>query len=624
VRYPVETLKWCKGRRSRWVRYGLMVLVVWGGWALRLYGLNWDQGHGLHPDERYITWVASSVRLPERWADAFDPAQTTLNPYMWPPDGRPAAARARLFSYGHMPLYLLVLTAGGDVNEARLALVGRVLSALFDTLTLVLTWALGRLLYGATVGVLAAAGAALTVLHIQLAHFATFDTIVTALICATLLSLARFVRDGRRRDALAAGLCMGLAVSAKFSAVLLGVPWLMAHALRWEQMGGERRGLRGLWALLAVSALVAGLVFALTNPFALLQPRALVDNLRTQGAMLQGGKDFFFTLQYHGTWPYLYPIEQQLRWGMGLPLGVMAWAGLIYAVARAWRRAPRPEEWLLLTWVVIYFGFVGGLPVKFMRYMLPVLPVALIYGLGLGVTVGKKGLWGGRFAGRRLRASLVVGVLASALLYSLAFLNVYRGEHPWLRLSRWMYEHIPSGATIAHEQWDHQLPLMLRAPGTFQSQALDMYAPDTPEKLRALLEGLARSDYMVVASNRLYGSLARWPERYPLSRRYYECLFSGQLGYHLAAVPGLERHPQLGPVALVADPWAAARLASPLPPERAQPAPWTLDLGRADESFTVYDHPRPLLFCNVARLSWDEMARSCGEWPALTSLESLE
>jgi hypothetical protein len=187
-----------------------------------------------------------------------------------------------------------------------------------------------------------------------------------------------------------------------------------------------------------------------------------------------------------------------------------------------------------------------------------------------------------------------------------------------------MYTHIPSGATIAHERWDQPLPLMLRPPDTFQSQALDMYAPDTLEKRRALLAGLAESDYLVVASNRLYGSVTRWPQRYPLSRRYYECLFSGRLGYHWVAVPELERQPQLGPLAWVTNPWAAAGLPAPLPPERAQPVPWTLDLGRADESFTVYDHPRPLLFRNVARLSGDEMVRSCGEWPSLAPLESLD
>ena len=60
-------------------------------------------------------------------------------------------------------------------NEERLALVGRVLSALFDTAAIVLVFALGRLLYGTAAGVLAAVFVTLTVMHIQQAHFATVD-----------------------------------------------------------------------------------------------------------------------------------------------------------------------------------------------------------------------------------------------------------------------------------------------------------------------------------------------------------------------------------------------------------------------------------------------------------------
>ena len=52
----------------------LMLVILLGGLALRLYGLNWDQGYGVHPDERYITWIASSLRLPDRLNVAFDPS----------------------------------------------------------------------------------------------------------------------------------------------------------------------------------------------------------------------------------------------------------------------------------------------------------------------------------------------------------------------------------------------------------------------------------------------------------------------------------------------------------------------------------------------------------------------
>jgi 4-amino-4-deoxy-L-arabinose transferase-like glycosyltransferase len=583
-------------RHPRLAVYLLLLVVVLAGWALRLYGLDWDQGFGVHPDERYITWVASSLHFPGELQD-WRPIRNGLNPYTWLADGQSPQARA--FSYGHLPLYLLFLMSGGDGDEARLALVGRVLAALADTATLALTFALGRTLYGPATGVLAAALVALTVMHLQLAHFATFDTALTCFVVATLLFAARFARHGRRRDAMAAGLCLGLAVGSKFSAVLLLLPLLMAHALRWERFSRRSVGMFGL------SLCVALLAFGLTNPFALLQPGACVENLGVQAAMLRGDEAFPFTRQYHDTWPWLYPIEQQLRWGMGLPLGLVAFGGLGHALVRAWRHPPGAQEWVPLAWALIYFGFTGSLYVKFVRYMLPLSPVLAIYGARL--LLGR--------AGWVKRGGLVALVVLPTLLYALAFLNVYGGEHPWLGLSRWIYAHVPPGATIAYEAWDHRLPLtlqqagVLRWPDEFQQAALDPFAPDSAAKLGAWLEQLAASDYVLIASNRLYGSTARWPARYPLMRRYYECLFGGTLGYRLVALPDVERQPRLGPLAWVSDPFGAAGLPSPLPTEWERPAPLTLRLGRADESLTVYDHPRPLLFENVARLAPQEMAR---------------
>jgi 4-amino-4-deoxy-L-arabinose transferase-like glycosyltransferase len=570
---------------SKRVAWPGLVFVFLCAWALRLYGLNWDQGHGLHPDERYVTWVAASLGLPDRPGAALDSDRSPLNPYRWPPDGRSAAERTRPFSYGHFPLYLLALVAGGDGDEARLALVGRILSALFDTATVALTFALARRLYGERVGLLAAAFLALTVLHIQLAHFATFDPALTCLVVAALLFAVR-------RNARLAGLCFGLALGTKFGAALLILPLALAF---------ERR------SLLAVVGL-ALLAFAATNPYALLQPGEFVANLRDQAAMLRGDENYVFTYQYHGAWAYLYPIQQHIKWGMGLPLGLAAWGGLAWALAatlraepqaEAWRR-PRAGRWVVLSWVLLYFGFTGGLHTKFMRYMLPITPLLAVYGAAALRAV--RGRLGGLLTG---------GVLLSTFLYALAFTNVYRGEHPWVRLSRWVYANVAPGATLAFERWDHQLPLTLeqngrvRWPGEFGQQALDSYAPDTPEKLRRMLEQLAASDYLIIASNRLYGSTAH----YPLTRRVYQFLFEGHLGYQLIPLPGVARHPRLGPLALVADPFRAAGLPNPLPQRQQRPAPVTLSPGRADESFTVYDHPLPLLFQNVERLSMAQMGQ---------------
>lgn len=608
----------------------LLFAILLAGFALRLYGLNWDQGYGLHPDERYITRIAATIRLPAKLTDSFRPFETGLNPYMWPPDGRSPEDRGRPFAYGHLPLYLIVLVAGGDADEARLALVGRVLSATFDTVTVLFTFALARRLYDTITGLLAAAFVAFTAMHIQLSHFATFDTALTCFVLAALLFSTRFVASGRKRDAVVAGLCCGLAVSSKSSAILLVAPLLLAHVLSWQRGidPSRREGRDGLLrvcpdrhqaGMLGLSLLTALLVFGLTSPFAVIQASDFKKNLKNQAAVLHGADEYPFTRQYAGTWPYVYPIEQQFRWGMGLPLGLVAFGGSAYAFVEVWRFRARNNKWIPLIWMVTYFGFTGGLFVKFMRYMLPVSPVFALHGAGLirlCAAYPNRFRWCGRlYPNRRglMGATLAVSVVLLTFLYAFAFINVYRGDHPWLRLSRWVYEQIPADSSIAYERWDHQLPLTVdqggatRWSGEYRQIELDPYVPDTPAKLSALLERLAASDYLVIASNRLYGSITRWPTRYPLMNRFYARLFEGRMGFRLALTPNVERHPGLGPLALRSDPIRAAGLPSPLPLDRQRSAGLTLSLGRADESFTVYDHPRPLLFENVARYSATEM-----------------
>ncbi|MEM7348843.1 MAG: DUF2298 domain-containing protein, partial [Chloroflexota bacterium] len=123
-------------------------------------------------------------------------------------------------------------------------------------------------------------------------------------------------------------------------------------------------------------------------------------------------------------------------------------------------------------------------------------------------------------------------------------------------------------------QLQHQPQLQL------QHQPLPMYNEDTAEKYQLIRETLRQCDYVVLATNRLWRTIPRLPERYPMSTRYYEALFSGELGFE--QVHTVETHPRLGP--------------------------FVINDQAADESFTVYDHPKPILFQKTRQLTvaeWD-------------------
>jgi hypothetical protein len=71
---------------------------------------------------------------------------------------------------GHMQSFLPKSVIPLLSTSDYINLLGRVLSALFDTGTVYLIYRTGKLLYGVRVGLWAAAFVSLTVSHIQLAH----------------------------------------------------------------------------------------------------------------------------------------------------------------------------------------------------------------------------------------------------------------------------------------------------------------------------------------------------------------------------------------------------------------------------------------------------------------------
>jgi len=619
---------------------------------LRLYNIAWDNGTLPHPDERStVAFYAPSIRWPGDLKTALDPRRSTLNPF-WDVNGD----HRRSYTYGHFPLYTLVLTAGAAEDLVPLAdrldlpqplvqvlaeaqsmtgyaFIGRMLVALADVASIYLVFLIGRRLYGTWAGLLAAALVAFTVLHIQLSHFFAVDPVSTTF---TLLALYGSILMYDRRSVGASvltGLGIGLAVASKYSALPIMAAPLVAVALSVMRAASDEReaGFRLALRNLVIVGVVAFVVFAFTSPFVFLDFENFWQAVvKEQGDMVSGVADFPFTRQYRGTHAYLYFIEQQIRWGMGWPLGVLAFAGFAWVVIRAILGRAKPGEWILLSWVVLYFGPTGLFLAKFMRYMVPVVPLFILFGVGLVASLASKNLGIGEsenqgigesgnqgigeseptyhvsrltFDVSRLtfyvsritfHVSLVIAlvVLLVTAIWSLAFVNgVYATPHSWVTASRWVYENVPDDACIAVEHWEEGFPRSWDEPGMnpgahhYKQPMLPMYEEDTRAKFETIRDTLRDCDYLVLASNRLWRTIPRLPERYPMSTRYYQALFQGELGFE--EIYSLDTPPRLG--------WLV------------------IDDQDADESFTVYDHPRPIIFKKTRQLSDAEWETLLGD-----------
>lgn len=598
-----------------------MAAVLAMAWSLRIYGLDWDRGLLFHPDERRILMVVAGLRLPDGLLDFFR-VGSPLNP--------------RFFAYGSFPLYLLRAVASALSGASTpLYVVARALSAAADTLTVWATYSLGRKLWSRLTGLLAATLVALTVLHIQLSHFGTVDTLLGLLVVLVVSKAVDVGRTGSRANGIMLGILLGMALATKFSAIpLVAVAlsgwlasvevdeladptldrrWRTVLAVRWRQVVRNWRVARSSFGR---TLAVAGVTFLCLQPYALIDAYHFVAGVGTEIAMAARWADFPYTRQYVGTWPYLYHLRQLLLFGMGVPAGLLGVGGLLWwlkrwvrtllhgATGRTMGLAARRDLQVWLTWPVLYGLSQGAAATKFIRYLLPLTPFLCLAGCAWWASEWSRSPVSS--ARRVFLGMLLIGILGSAVFYGLAFLEVYRKPHTWLQASSWLCDNLTTTSTVLSEVWDDPLPVY-GLPGEggcaqyIQSRRINLYTLAGEDGLAELVDAITSSDFIVLASDRLYAPVTRLADRYPLAARYYRALFSGDLGFDLALAPAV--YPEWAGVVLADNPRAGLNLPAPPLLATRKPLGWTLDLGRADESFTVYDHPQPLIFVKATPLA---------------------
>jgi YYY domain-containing protein len=517
---------------------------------VRLIGVDFDDRHFFHPDERRIAFAVEEL--------SFRPLQ--LNPHF--------------FAYGSFPLYVTRAATSllGLLDERlghydNIIRTGRTVSAVIGTLNVLLLVVLGARLYNRSVGLLAGFLLAACVLHLQNSHYMTTDVFLTFLVTLALYFLVGVVQRGWTRDYIYAGITIGFATATKFSALPLLAPLAVACLVR---MARERRVLpvllKGLLAVVCI-----GLAFAAGQPYAFLDFTSYYHDVEEQSRMVRQAGLLPYTNQYVGVPKYGYDLTQLVLWGMAPPLGLVAiWATASRVVGAVRERSA--TDLVLLAWVVPFFLITGAFDVKFVRYLLPIYPMMILWAAA----------WLWRIAQRsRLGQVALWTVVGATGLSALAFLSIYTRPHTVVTASEWAYRHIPAGKTILTQHWDEGFPMPVPggSPNKFKVIDLPYYEPDTPGKWRDISQHLANGDYIAFQTKRLYGALTMAPAKYPISNNYFYQLFAGDLGY------------------------------TPIYDHASRPGLFGIEFPDelADESITVYDHPKVIIFENSGHLSADDI-----------------
>ncbi|MEI8282537.1 MAG: glycosyltransferase family 39 protein, partial [Armatimonadota bacterium] len=338
-----------------------LVLIFVGALLIRLIGVSWGlpndlRNYSLHPDEQVNLLYARQII----------PSQLHFTP------GN--------YSYGTLYLTVLrlvsdlVLAMSGGIDAAgnispgalsQIHLAGRLLNCFFGAGLVALTFGIGRRVLSGVGAYVAAGVVAVAPALLVHSRFQTVDMLATLLAIACVYSCVRLIEGEAPliKWTVLAGVFAGMSAGTKYVGIVAVLALLPAV------LYAKKPALFGLGLLVALGA------FVITTPGCLLDNQAFVRDFTFELNHSKTGHGVVFM----GTSPaWIFHIGN-LSSGSSILTVLLGAVGLGLAVLKK-------NTWAIILGVffLIYYVAVSGGQIKFMRYILPLIPV-LALGVGYAI-----------------------------------------------------------------------------------------------------------------------------------------------------------------------------------------------------------------------------------------------
>ena len=341
----------------------ILIAIVVLGLGLRLWGVGFGLPYMYHPDEG----VPVTIALRMLHTGNLDP-----NFFDWPSliFYLNALVYLAYFLFGKMMGWFAIPTdlpvpdiqtiAVGKVLLLEEFLLGRGLTAVFGTLGVVAVYLVCREVSGSRIaGWLGALWFAVETVNIRHSQYIRPDTFLVTFALFSLWFAVRIADDPRLRNYILAGICAGLAISSKYNAALIVLPIAIAHFARLGVCGFVRKEIY-------LAALASLLAFFATTPYALLDwtrfwQVGILGNAAHYAGGHAGGEG------------------DTLRWYLEFLWTTIGWLLPVALLESVWIVARREVRGIvLLTFPVVYFGFINLYIVRFESTILPVVAFVII------------------------------------------------------------------------------------------------------------------------------------------------------------------------------------------------------------------------------------------------------
>ena len=428
----------------------VLILILMVGFVLRTVGL----GVGLpdYPDPREPLIAQDILNLIH--------LESLPEIYNWPGTAW----------YYLIALIGVVLEAFGlELTVTQVIWLSRFINVLLSTATIWLTYQVGHQFYNRAIGLIGSGLLAVAMLHAtNESRFALVD--IPATCCVTLLlwfcAKTQFVSF---RRAIRLGVIVGIGFAVKYTTIFAGLSVVALLFLRSERFRPSDFLLK-----LATVIGVAGATFTLICPYWLIdlfspEWNLFFDALLYESSHYQKGHFGLFVtseIDWFNRFTYLWTL---LRWGLGAPLVLLAIFGTVLATIQR-----KDGDKILLAFVIPYLLFIGSHKLKFVRHLLLIYPVLILFAAGcidsLGTALSQSN-WTHRNSILKqwvtpiLYAVILSGVGVYSLVYTAAFANVTRAVPTTVEAAEWIELNIPPDKAVEREPeilFDWLLPHLAR------------------------------------------------------------------------------------------------------------------------------------------------------------------
>jgi len=528
----------------------IVLLITLVGIFYRFINLSWDDGYLYHPDERNnIVAAAGRIDIPNK----LDPEVYTYNGF--------SIYLTRLLAQG-----LHTITGNNEWvhNLSNISFLTRFISATASTLSIIVLFFITKRLVSSKAGLYASAIAACTVGFIQHAHYGVTESLLVFFLLCIILACLRVLEKNSMANWFFTAVISGIALGTKTSAfAFLLVPFVTWILVLIREKNKVRTFLLGGYFLFTIFSL-----FFISSPYTFLGLERYRESMKFEGGVVNGSIKVFYTMQFENTVSYIFNFKN-MHWHLGPIIPLVGMIGILIWTLTIFRKKANIEALPMLIFALVYFLYVGSWYAKFIRYMMPLLPLLII-----------SCVWLCEFVAQRMKRRLpltifLYSVFVLSFVWSTAFVSIYTYKNTRVAASQWIFDNIDSGNQLLVEKFDERLPTALKGNNKhYEFIEIQNYIPDSEAKLEDMAQKLAQADYLVISSSRMSGTVGQMKQTHPFTYNYYSKLHSRDLGYTL--INSFESYPSLFGL--------------------------TINDSMAEETFRVFDHPKVFIFQNTSKL----------------------